>query len=139
MMGNWALLVYIKSLFPLNTDRIQEVSKVDNKLFIITDDERRFVLTVSELPVTKTTNIGEHQTLFYIDPETKNPVYRDKKAYETEKEAIHAAMVINTQDKTIHKRQAYKCSVCNKWHVGRGKTILTDEEKQKLKIKHNIK
>lgn len=56
-----------------------------------------------------------------------------------EKEAIHAAMVINVQDKTIHKRQAYKCSVCHKWHVGRGKTILTDEDKRKLKIKHNIR
>lgn len=41
-----------------------------------------------------------------------------------EKEAIHAA---------IHKRQAYK------WHVGRGKTTLTDEDKRKLKIKHNIR
>lgn len=55
------------------------------------------------------------------------------------KEPIHAAMVINVQDKTIHKRQAYKCSVCHKWHVGRGKTTLTDEDKRKLKIKHNIR
>lgn len=39
----------------------------------------------------------------------------------------------------IHKRQAYKCSVCHKWHVGRGKTTLTDEDKRKLKIKHNIR
>lgn len=75
-------------------------------------------------------NIGEHQTLFYINPETKEPVFRNKTAYESEKEAIHAAMVINVQDKTIHKRQAYKC---------RGKTILTDEDKRKLKIKHNIR
>lgn len=45
----------------------------------------------------------------------------------------------NVQDKTIHKRQAYKCSVCHKWHVGRGKTTLTDEDKRKLKIKHNIR
>lgn len=71
-------------------------------------------------------NIGEHQTLFYINPETKEPVFRNKTAYESEKEAIH-------------KRQAYKCSVCHKWHVGRGKTILTDEDKRKLKIKHNIR
>lgn len=46
-------------------------------------------------------NIGEHQTLFYINPETKEPVFRNKTAYESEKEAIH-------------KRQAYKCSVCYK-------------------------
>lgn len=76
---------------------------------------------------------------WFKDPETKEPVYRNKTTYETEKEAIHAAMVINVQDKTIHKRQAYKCSVCHKWHVGRGKTTLTDEDKRKLKIKHNIR
>lgn len=139
MIGDWALLAYIKSLFPFSVDRIQSVSKVENKLFLATDDDRRFILKLSEVPVVESTNIGEHQTLFYIDPETKEPVYRNKIAYETEKEAIHAAMVINVQDKTIHKRQAYKCSVCHKWHIGRGKTILTDEDKRKLKTKHNIR
>lgn len=94
------------------------------------------VQTVSDII---TNSSSEHQTLFYINPETKEPVYRNKTTYETEKEAIHAAMVINVQDKTIHKRQAYKCSVCHKWHVGRGKTTLTDEDKRKLKIKHNIR
>lgn len=61
-------------------------------------------------------------------------MFRNKTAYESEKEAIHAAMVINVQDKTIHKRQAYKCSVCHKWHVGRGKTILTEKTKGNLKL-----
>lgn len=114
-----SLLAYVKS--PFNTDRIQSISREDGKLFVAS------------------VNMGEHQTLFYINPETKEPVYRNKTTYETEKEAIHAAMVINVQDKTIHKRQAYKCSVCHKWHVGRGKTTLTDEDKRKLKIKHNIR
>lgn len=118
-----SLLAYVKSLFPFNTDRIQSISREDGKL----------------PPIVASVNMGEHQTLFYINPETKEPVYRNKTTYETEKEAIHAAMVINVQDKTIHKRQAYKCSVCHKWHVGRGKTILTDEDKRKLKIKHNIR
>lgn len=95
-----SLLAYVKSLFPFNTDRIQSISREDGKLFVAS------------------VNMGEHQTLFYISPETKEPVYRNK---------------------TIHKRQAYKCSVCHKWHVGRGKTILTDEDKRKLKIKHNIR
>lgn len=116
------------SLFPFNTDRIQDISKEDGKLFIVTDDDRRFILKLVEIGP-----IAEHQTLFYFNPETKEPVFRNKTAYETEKEAIRAAMVINVQDKTIHKRQAYKCS------VGRGKTILTDEDKRKLKIKHNIR
>lgn len=40
-------------------------------------------------------NINDHQTFSYIDPETKQYVYRPKKSYETDKEAIHAAMVMN--------------------------------------------
>lgn len=135
-----SLLAYVKSLFPFNTDRIQDISKEDGRLFIVTDDDRRFILKLIEIgPIVEHFNTGEHQTLFYFNPETKEPVFRNKTAYETEKEAIHAAMVINVQDKTIHKRQAYKCSVCHKWHVGRGKTTLTDEDKRKLKIKHNIR
>lgn len=129
---DWELLGYVKGLFPFSTDRIQSISREDSKLFIATDDDRRFILKLVEIgPVMEkfNNNIGEHQTLFYINPE----VFRNKTAYESEKEAIHAAMVINVQDKTIHKRQAYK------WHVGRGKTILTDEDKRKLKIKHNIR
>lgn len=93
------------SLFPFNTDRIQDISKEDGKLFIVTDDDRRFILKLVEIGP-----IAEHQTLFYFNPETKEPVFRNK--------------------------TAYKCSV---WHVGRGKTILTDEDKRKLKIKHNIR
>lgn len=90
-----SLLAYVKSLFPFNTDRIQSISREDGKLFVAS------------------VNMGEYQTLFYISPETKEPVYRNKTTYETEKEA----MVINVQDKTI----------------------LTDEDKRKLKIKHNIR
>lgn len=105
-----SLLAYVKSLFPFNTDRIQSISREDGKLFVATDDDKRYILKLVELPpIVASVNMGEHQTLFYINPET------------------------------IHKRQAYKCSVCHKWHVGRGKTTLTDEDKRKLKIKHNIR
>jgi len=99
-----SLLAYVKSLFPFNTDRIQSISKVDGKLFVATDDDRRFILKLVDIgPVMEkfNNNVGEHQTLFYINPETKEPVFRNKTVYETEKEAIHAAMVINVQDKTI--------------------------------------
>lgn len=83
---DWELLGYVKGLFPFSTDRIQSISREDSKLFIATDD-RRFILKLVEIgPVMEkfNNNIGEHQTLFYINPET------------------------------IHKRQAYKCSVCHK-------------------------
>ena len=114
-----SLLAYVKSLFPFNTDRIQSISREDGKLFVATDDDKRYILKLVELPpIVASVNMGEHQTLFHINRETKEPVYRKK---------------------TIHKRHAYKRSVCHKWHVGRGKTTLTDEDKRKLKIKHNIR
>lgn len=137
---DWDLWATILSMLPLPLERIVSYSKSDNKIFIASDTGDRYLLKLVELgPVAECVNTGEHQTLFYIDPVTKTPVFRDKIAYDTEKEAIHAAMVVNVQDKTIHKRQAYKCSVCHKYHIGRGQTVLTDEDKRKLRIKHNIK
>lgn len=63
-----SLLAYVKSLFPFNTDRI---------LFVATDDDKRYILKLVELPpIVASVNMGEHQTLFYINPETKEPVCR---------------------------------------------------------------
>lgn len=37
----------------------------------------------------------------------------------------------------MHKMVAYKCSKCNKWHIGSNSTVLTDDirsqQKEKLK------
>ena len=138
--SKWDLLGEVLSLLPFSADRIESTSKENDKLFISTNDNKRYILKLVELPPVKEhTDIGECKTFFYINPETKEPVYRPKIAYETEKEAIHAAMVVNVQDKTIHKRQAYKCSYCHKYHIGRGQTVLTQDDKLKLKIKHNIR
>lgn len=41
---DWELLGYVKGLFPFSTDRIQSISREDSKLFIATDDDRRFIL-----------------------------------------------------------------------------------------------
>ena len=136
----WDLLNSVRSLIPFNTDRIDTLQKDGDKLFISTDDGKRYLLKFVELPpVREKSDIGECKTFFYINPETKEVVYRPKAAYDTDKDAIRAAMVINVQDKNIHKRQAYKCSFCHKWHVGRGQTVLTPEDKLKLKVKHNIR
>lgn len=77
-----SLLAYVKSLFPFNTDRIQSISREDGKLFVATDDDKRYILKLVELPpIVASVNMGEHQTLFYINPETKEPVYRNKTTY----------------------------------------------------------
>lgn len=66
-----------------------------------------------------------------------NGVLSEKKGYKTEKEALHAAFVINTLPQTIHKFVAYKCSKCDNWHIGRNSTVLTDEMKEDYKKKLN--
>lgn len=79
---DWELLGYVKGLFPFSADRIQSISREDSKLFIATDDDRRFILKLVEIgPVMEkfNNNIGEHQTLFYINPETKEPVFRNQR------------------------------------------------------------
>lgn len=55
-----SLLAYVKSLFPFNTDRIQDISKEDGKLFIVTDDDRRLILKLVEIgPIAEHFNAGE--------------------------------------------------------------------------------
>lgn len=134
---DWELLGYVKGLFPFSTDRIQSISREDGKLFIATDDDRRFILKLVEIgPVMEkfNNNIGEHQTLFYINPETKRTSVLGVRLHMNQRKKLFMLLwLLMCRIKTIHKRQAYKCSVCHKWHVGRGKTILTDEDKRKLK------
>ncbi len=68
----------------------------------------------------------------YLDNEG-NPVYIPKKAYDTDKEAIEVARMMNCKHKQIHKAVAYKCPKCGKWHVGRNTSILTDKDKKHYK------
>ena len=43
-----SLLAYVKSLFPFNT--VQSISREDGKLFVATDDDKRYILKLVELP-----------------------------------------------------------------------------------------
>ena len=58
-----------------------------------------------------------------------------KKSYDSEKEAIAAANRINAYGNDIHKMVAYKCSKCDKWHVGHNYTVMTDERREEAKEK----
>lgn len=77
---------------------------------------------------------SQHYTLLYIS-ENGDPVYKEKKVYETDVEAIAAAKEYNKQhaDTMIHKKVAYKCSVCHKWHIGKNHHNLTDKKRDKIK------
>ena len=60
-----------------------------------------------------------------------------KKPFDSEYEALKMARFLNTKENVIHKMVAYKCSKCNKWHIGSNSTVLTDDirsqQKEKLK------
>lgn len=59
-----------------------------------------------------------------------NGVEVAKKTYSTEKDAIQAARFINSQENTIHKMVAYKCMICEKWHIGSNGRELTKQDKE---------
>jgi len=55
---------------------------------------------------------------------------KEKIGYLTDKEAIERARVMNCREHTIHKLVAYKCPICQKWHVGRSRKVLTEKERE---------
>ena len=61
-------------------------------------------------------------------------VYKPKKVFDTDKEAIEYAKMVNKMnaDHMIHKQVAYKCPKCGKWHIGRSTTILSEKNREKL-------
>ena len=56
-----------------------------------------------------------------------NPIFVPKQVYETDKEAIEAARVMNLKPGRTHKCVAYKCPKCHKWHIGRNGNLLTEK------------
>ena len=61
-----------------------------------------------------------------------------KKSFETEIDAVTMARYLNSRENVIHKMVAYKCSKCDKWHIGSNGTILREEDKLKYKKKLEI-
>jgi len=78
----------------------------------------------------------ECQTLERYDKQGL-PVYKPKRVFDTQDEAIEVAKFINSQDHVIHKVVPYRCNVCHKYHLGRNGKILKDKERQKHKKQVN--
>ena len=54
----------------------------------------------------------------------------EKHGYETEHEAITAAMALNSKESATQKLVTYKCPVCSKYHLGRnGKRLFPEDRK----------
>lgn len=73
-------------------------------------------------------------TLSYVGSDGK-VVYKQKKAFDTDVEAIEACKVMNKKyiDKLIHKLVPYKCPKCQKWHIGKNRAPLTEKKISKIK------
>lgn len=73
-----------------------------------------------------------HTTTIYVNGVAKE---KEKISYETDKEAIEQARLMNCRPETIRKVVAYKCPVCQKWHVGRsGRTLNEKDREHYLKL-----
>lgn len=72
-------------------------------------------------------NIRKHFTSYMVDGKVFT---KEKIGYSSDKEAIEKARVMNCREHTIHKLVAYKCPVCQKWHIGRSRKVLTEKEKE---------
>lgn len=55
----------------------------------------------------------------------------EKTSYKTENEALTVARFLNSREHTIHQMIAYKCSKCDKWHIGSTGKLLTEDDKIK--------
>ena len=72
-------------------------------------------------------NIRKHFTSYMVDGKVFT---KEKIGYSSDKEAIEMARVMNCREHTIHKLVAYKCPVCQKWHIGRSRKVLTEKERE---------
>ena len=72
-------------------------------------------------------NIRKHFTSYMVDGKVFT---KEKIGYSSDKEAIEMARVMNCRRDTIHKLIAYKCPVCQKWHIGRSRKVLTEKERE---------
>lgn len=103
------------------------------KIGNLRDSRGRAFLSVKGVPFLIKKNVMECMTLERYD-ENMQPVYKPKRAFDTQDDAIETAKFVNAQDHVIHKVVPYRCKYCNKYHLGRSGKKLTEKERQRRKI-----
>lgn len=66
---------------------------------------------------------GTCQTLVCISHDGEK-VFKPKKKFKTQDEAIEACKKINSQEKQIHKVVPYRCKHCGSYHIGRNGNLV---------------
>jgi hypothetical protein len=70
--------------------------------------------------------------ILYIN-EDGTEVRQEKKKFKTSDAAIRVAMLMNSDEKNIHKYVAYKCYRCGFYHIGHTSKLLTYKDRLKAK------
>lgn len=63
---------------------------------------------------------------------------KEKKSFESEKEAVLTCYKLNLNESQTRKLVAYKCCECHKWHIGENSKILTEEDREEIREKMKI-
>ena len=71
------------------------------------------------------------KTLDSVNPDTGEKTYKYKKSYNNQKEAQYLCKKVNSDPKSVFKMVEYKCKVCNNFHIGRSKQLITNKERNK--------
>ncbi|MDA3856297.1 MAG: hypothetical protein PF569_08620 [Candidatus Woesearchaeota archaeon] len=133
-MDKIKLLNQVLTLLPENIENIESCEIIHDSIILSTESIKYTIKIYSK----SLQESSQCKTFLNKNIGTGEVKYKNKKKYSSDKEAIEAAMRINTMDKTIHKRVAYKCKECFQWHIGRNSTVLSKEDKLKIKIKHGL-
>lgn len=65
------------------------------------------------------------KTFSHID-ENGNKVFKNKKAFDTQDDAIKEQIRINNKPNQIHKVVTYNCKTCGKYHIGRTSKVINN-------------
>jgi len=71
-------------------------------------------------------------TLVRIESDGRK-VWKPKKVFNTQDEAIEAAKALNSLDHRINKVVPYRCKVCHKYHLGRNGKKIKEKDRERLK------
>lgn len=66
-------------------------------------------------------------------------LYKPKKVYENQDDAIEAAKILNSLDHRINKVVPYRCGYCKKFHLGRNGKEIKEKDRKKLKKQLAVK
>jgi hypothetical protein len=66
---------------------------------------------------------GACKTIICLDSKG-NPVFKEKKKFDTQDEAIEICKIENAKPNRFHKVVPYRCNHCGKYHIGKNGNLI---------------